>query len=159
VGRNVRGVAAEADCAAFRDTDAGRKKPDTSLLSRVRTAPCFDESWRSRVATCKGDNVGKLVVQGKGTREFVEFVLEPEILGSATVGYEAVIDPTLGDPRIGVDESGKGDFFGPLVIAAAYVDEKLAHQLRALRSASASGGSSVAKASTPRSSAFSISAR
>ncbi len=65
---------------------------------------------------------GKLVVQGKGTREFVEFVLEPEILGSATVGYEAVIDPTLGDPRIGVDESGKGDFFGPMCIAAVYVN-------------------------------------
>ena len=24
-------------------------------------------------------------------------------------------------PRIGIDESGKGDYFGPLVIAAAFV--------------------------------------
>ena len=40
---------------------------------------------------------GKLVVQGKGTRDFVEFVLEPQILGAAKMGYEAVLDPTLLD--------------------------------------------------------------
>lgn len=68
---------------------------------------------------------GKLVVQGKGTREFVEFVLEPQILGTAKVGYETVLDPTLLDPRIGVDESGKGDFFGPLCIAGVYVNERV----------------------------------
>lgn len=65
---------------------------------------------------------GKLVAQGKGTRDFVEFVLEPEILGRAALGYEAVLDPALLDPRIGVDESGKGDFFGPLCVAAVYVN-------------------------------------
>lgn len=68
---------------------------------------------------------GKLVVQGKGTREFVEFVLEPQILGAAKLGYETVLDPTLIDPRIGVDESGKGDFFGPLCVAAVYVNERV----------------------------------
>lgn len=65
---------------------------------------------------------GKIVAQGKGTREFVEFVLEPEILGAARIGYEAVLDPSLMEPRIGVDESGKGDFFGPLCVAAVYVN-------------------------------------
>jgi ribonuclease HIII len=34
--------------------------------------------------------------------------------------------------RIGMDESGKGDYFGPLVIAAVYVDEKTEPQLVAL---------------------------
>ena len=34
---------------------------------------------------------GKLLVQGKGTREFVEFVLEPEILKEARLGYEACL--------------------------------------------------------------------
>jgi ribonuclease HIII len=34
--------------------------------------------------------------------------------------------------RIGMDESGKGDYFGPLVIAAVYVDEKTETQLVAL---------------------------
>jgi ribonuclease HIII len=65
---------------------------------------------------------GKLVVQGKGTQEFVEFVLEPEILQEARVGYEAVLNPELLLPRFGVDESGKGDFFGPLCVAGVYVN-------------------------------------
>ena len=66
---------------------------------------------------------GKLVVQGKGTQEFVEFVLEPEILQEARLGYEAVLNPELLIPRLGVDESGKGDFFGPLCVAGVYVNE------------------------------------
>ena len=65
----------------------------------------------------------KLVVQGKGTREFIEFVLEPEILQEARLGYEAVLNPELLLPRLGVDESGKGDFFGPLCIAGVYVNQ------------------------------------
>jgi ribonuclease HIII len=65
---------------------------------------------------------GKLVVQGKGTQEFVEFVLEPEILKEARLGYEAVLNPELLLPRLGVDESGKGDFFGPLCVAGVYVN-------------------------------------
>ncbi|HEV2207381.1 MAG TPA: ribonuclease HIII [Verrucomicrobiae bacterium] len=68
---------------------------------------------------------GKLVVQGKGTQEFIEFVLEPEILKEARLGYEAVLNPELLQPRLGVDESGKGDFFGPLCIAGAYVNESV----------------------------------
>lgn len=68
---------------------------------------------------------GKLVVQGKGTQEFVEFVLEPEILKEARLGYEAVLNPELLAPRLGVDESGKGDFFGPLCVAGVYVNEAI----------------------------------
>jgi ribonuclease HIII len=68
---------------------------------------------------------GKLVLQGKGTQEFVEFVLEPEILKEAKLGYEAILNPELLIPRLGVDESGKGDFFGPLCIAGAYVNESV----------------------------------
>jgi ribonuclease HIII len=68
---------------------------------------------------------GKLVVQGKGTQEFIEFVLEPEILQEARLGYEAVLNPELLLPRLGVDESGKGDFFGPLCIAGVYVNQSV----------------------------------
>lgn len=68
---------------------------------------------------------GKLVVQGKGTQEFVEFVLEPQILQEAKLGYEEVLNPELLLPRIGVDESGKGDFFGPLCVAGVYVNEQI----------------------------------
>ncbi|SPE60910.1 Ribonuclease HIII [Verrucomicrobia bacterium] len=68
---------------------------------------------------------GKLVVQGKGTQEFIEFVLEPEILKEARLGYETILNPELLLPRLGVDESGKGDFFGPLCIAGVYVNEQV----------------------------------
>ena len=65
------------------------------------------------------------MVQGKGTQEFIEFVLEPEILKQARLGYETVLNPELLLPRIGVDESGKGDFFGPLCIAGVYINENV----------------------------------
>jgi ribonuclease HIII len=75
---------------------------------------------------------GKLLVQGSGAAEWVTFVLEPEVLGAAQLGYEDVLHPEVVAPHMGVDESGKGDFFGPLVIAAAYVDPKLAAAFREL---------------------------
>ncbi|MDP8218811.1 MAG: ribonuclease HIII, partial [Candidatus Theseobacter exili] len=65
---------------------------------------------------------GKLVVQGKSTEEFVQFYLEPEILGTVSFGYEEVLQTENLDERIGVDESGKGDYFGPLVIGSVYSD-------------------------------------
>jgi len=75
---------------------------------------------------------GKLVVQGKGTTDFVQFYLEPELLGEARLGYEHVLNPEMLEARIGVDESGKGDFFGPLVVAGVYVNEAAARQLMEL---------------------------
>jgi len=72
---------------------------------------------------------GKLVVQGKGTTDFVQFYLEPQLLGEAKLGYEHILDPTMLEPRIGVDESGKGDFFGPLVIAGAFLNEAAARHM------------------------------
>lgn len=68
---------------------------------------------------------GKLVVQGRDAREFVEFVLEPKVLKEARLGYEAVLNPDLLLPRLGVDESGKGDLFGPLCVAGVYVNEEV----------------------------------
>ncbi len=70
------------------------------------------------------------MVQGKGTQEFVEFVLEPQILGEAKLGYEAVLNPELLLPRLGIDESGKGDFFGPLCVAGVYVNGSIVNTLR-----------------------------
>ncbi len=74
----------------------------------------------------------KIVVQGKGAEHFITFLLEPEVLGVAELGYEEVQHPEMFSPHIGVDESGKGDFLGPLVIAGVYVDEQLARNLRAI---------------------------
>jgi len=73
---------------------------------------------------------GKCLVQGKGAEDFVSFVLEPMVLKRAEIGYEDVLRPEGAAPHIGVDESGKGDYFGPLVVAAAYVDEQLVRKMR-----------------------------
>ncbi len=70
----------------------------------------------------------KIVVQGKGAGEFVKFRLEPEIFGEARLGYEEVHSPEMFQPHFGIDESGKGDFFGPLVIAGVYVDKGIARK-------------------------------
>lgn len=69
-------------------------------------------------------NSGKCVIQGKGAADFVTFTMEPLVLLDAQLGYEE-IDPEQKEPHLGVDESGKGDFFGPLVIAAAYIDAEI----------------------------------
>ncbi|AHH22666.1 ribonuclease HIII [Chlamydia muridarum str. Nigg] len=71
---------------------------------------------RSSTVSCTVYQSGKIVVQGKGTQEFVEFFLEPEILHSFSIQN---VQQDL-RPRIGVDESGKGDFFGPLCTAGVY---------------------------------------
>jgi ribonuclease HIII len=70
----------------------------------------------------------KVLLQGKGVEEFVQFELEPKVLGEAKLGYEEVHSPEMFAAHFGIDESGKGDFFGPLVIAGAYVDPGIARK-------------------------------
>lgn len=75
-------------------------------------------SAKTKGISCTLYQSGKLTVQGKEMGPFIEFFLEPEILGSFQYGYQAIeIDKAA---RIGIDESGKGDFFGPLCIAGVY---------------------------------------
>jgi ribonuclease HIII len=71
----------------------------------------------------------KLLIQGSKAEDFVLFQLEPVVLGAATLGYEKILSPELFSPHAGSDESGKGDFFGPLVVAAVYTDEKLSDRM------------------------------
>jgi ribonuclease HIII len=72
----------------------------------------------------------KAVIQGRGLEEFITFILEPRVLGEARLGYEEVHSPELFEPHFGIDESGKGDLFGPLVIAGVYVNPEIARTLR-----------------------------
>lgn len=77
---------------------------------------------------------GKLTVQGANAQEFAEFVLEPEILQDYRFSVPEELfgetEPTLDlAPHIGVDESGKGDFFGPLIIAGVFIDEASGEKL------------------------------
>jgi ribonuclease HIII len=55
----------------------------------------------------------KLLLQGKGAADFAEELYARGWIKAAIAEEK--------EPRIGVDESGKGDFFGPLVIAGALV--------------------------------------
>lgn len=75
----------------------------------------------------------KVLVQGKQTKEFVDSILSP-LLGTT---FSLKPEPGLLDddpsgttqPHFGIDESGKGDFFGPLVIAGVYTDHTIAQHL------------------------------
>ena len=75
---------------------------------------------------------GKLVVQGAAASDFISFILEPQILKTWNAGAGSADDPAEFAPHGGVDESGKGDFFGPLVIAGCCVNEDTAALLREL---------------------------
>jgi ribonuclease HIII len=68
-------------------------------------------------------NVAAYVVAGKGTEDFVRDVLEPEITGAAKLGYDEVLHPEWFEPHAGLDESGKGDFFGPVIAATVIADK------------------------------------
>ncbi len=84
----------------------------------------------------------KLLLQGAGTDEFIEFVLEPKITGILTQGGEKdALDAPLAlstkaagmsEAHFGIDESGKGDYFGPLVVAGVYADHELSWELKKL---------------------------
>ena len=62
------------------------------------------------------------------------YFLEPEVLHTVGFGYEET-SPALNTapvtPHGGIDESGKGDFFGPLVIGGVYVDAESGAKLAA----------------------------
>ncbi len=91
---------------------------------------CLYAAAKAKVNICVYEKGPKIVVQGKDTEDFITNLLEPEVLGEAKLGYEEVLNPEMFEPHIGVDESGKGDFFGPLVIAGVYVDGDVTRRLR-----------------------------
>jgi ribonuclease HIII len=59
---------------------------------------------------------GKVTIQGKGAEHFVEFVFEPMVLHELRFTGKT----TDLQERIGSDESGKGDVFGPLVVSCCF---------------------------------------
>lgn len=78
---------------------------------------------------------GKFMIQGRGTEDLVLYVLEPEILNDFSWSTTPTVNEPETDPledyrpHAGLDESGKGDYFGPLVVACAYVDAEAAATL------------------------------
>lgn len=81
----------------------------------------FSASSKKAKLSLKAYLKGTLLVQGKGTEEFIKFYLEPVLLKEIKFGYEEILQPEKKQDKIGVDESGKGDYFGPLVIAGVYL--------------------------------------
>ncbi|MBN1455002.1 MAG: ribonuclease HIII [Methanomicrobia archaeon] len=89
----------------------------------------------------RGDNVavslytsGKVVLGGSnkaGIQEVKDFLLS---IGSVDVAEKEKEYPpiTVAGTRIGTDEAGKGDYFGPLVIAGVLITEDTEHELAKL---------------------------
>lgn len=66
-------------------------------------------------------NSGKILVQGKDTNSFIEEFLG--VKNSSVQQMQLISTPQSYSSWIGTDESGKGDYFGPLVIAGVLVEE------------------------------------
>lgn len=77
-------------------------------------------SAKKKGVSCTLYTTGKLTVQGKDKASFLEFYLEPTILKSFDFTYSDIDLNT--SAHIGIDESGKGDFFGPLCIAGVFAE-------------------------------------
>lgn len=84
-------------------------------------------SAQKQGVSCTLYTSGKLTVQGKGKEEFITFYLEPEILHSVAYSYPETQVELFA--HIGIDEAGKGDFFGPLCIAGVYASEEQIKEL------------------------------
>jgi len=104
-------------------------KLDDDQLERLRAA-CAARSWAPAevpyarfafrgpdVNVTAYDKRKVVVIAGKGTEEFVLNTLETEVTQTPRLGYDAVHHPDWFEAHAGLDESGKGDFFGPVVAA------------------------------------------
>lgn len=100
------------------------------------TIPAYTHfAAKKKGVSCTLYQSGKLTVQGKEMGAFIEFYLEPSILHTFTYTHkEASLDTTGLDrtPRIGIDESGKGDFFGPLCVAGVFAEGPAIAKLKQL---------------------------
>ncbi len=92
----------------------------------ITTPPHTRFQARRKGLSCTLYLSGKLVIQGEKAAEFIEFYLEPELLKELRFSAPPEVDTT---PRMGSDEAGKGDLFGPLVVTALYADEAGIDQL------------------------------
>lgn len=100
--------------------------PDFRITTRDYADFCFENE---SVNIAYYPKKGKLLIQGRGAEDFLKntLQLQPEEKAPAlSTTLPALVDTT---PHFGVDESGKGDYFGPLVVAGVYTDERCAAEL------------------------------
>jgi ribonuclease HIII len=109
-------------------------KLDDSQMEKLRSVlggrgweafdvPYARYAFKGRDCNVTAYESGKLVVAGKGTEEFVTMTLEPDVTMAPKLGYDEVLHPDWFELHAGLDESGKGDFFGPVVAATVIADK------------------------------------
>lgn len=114
-----------------------------ALEQRLRDRLPPDAEWRNvdhaRFAVkALGVNLvcyksGKVVVQGKVLDAFFgEFLPDATVAASAGAAKGADGPLPFDAPTIGSDEAGKGDYFGPLVVASVYAEPAAAADMRAM---------------------------
>lgn len=118
-----------------------------------RTVPhaLFSAKGEGVVATFYAS--GKLVVQGEAARMFVERYVHgavPEAAGASPTAdptHDGGRDPLEATALVGSDETGKGDYFGPLVVCAMRLEPADMDALRggAVRDSKLVSDESVAK--------------
>jgi ribonuclease HIII len=128
------------------------KVDQPSLLEQFRRLAAAElppgpyESWRVKLsdgtsqATAIMYQSGKLVIAGHAPAfdqavAIVDGIAKPVAAKRSParpMTSASVEAPPENEPHIGTDEAGKGDFFGPLVTAGVYVDDRVAKLLRAL---------------------------
>ena len=109
-------------------------KLDDAQMAKLQAA-CAAKHWEKAEVeyarfAFKGPKVnvtaylsGKVVVAGKETEDFVQNVIEAEVTGTARLGYDEVHHPEWFEAHAGLDESGKGDLFGPVVTATVIAEK------------------------------------
>ncbi len=113
------------------EADTLRKKLESAPDFRITTRDYADFCYESEsVNVAYYPKKGKLLIQGRGAEDFLKntLQLQPEAKSAPALSttLPALVDTT---PHFGVDESGKGDYFGPLVVAGVYTDERCAAEL------------------------------
>lgn len=106
------------------------------LKARLETGIFEHRSVPHAEFSVKGEGVvatlyasGKLVVQGEAPALFVERFIGAEAVPEEAGASERDAGPA-DRPTVGSDECGKGDYFGPLVVAAVRLDERQARNVR-----------------------------
>jgi ribonuclease HIII len=125
--------------------DRERLQHQLGSIGGIDQPPGPYESWRVKLsdggsqATAIMYQSGKLVIAGHAPA-FDEAIAIVQAVGKpvapkrppAPATSAPAEAPSETEPHIGTDEAGKGDFFGPLVTAGVYVDERTAKLLRTL---------------------------
>ena len=106
--------------------DTGKEASLREFFARENAAISAQQYafWRAKTSkyTAIFYNSGKFLLQGADISEIASKV--EAFLGIKSVPTAETHDIAVPAKHIGVDESGKGDFFGPLVIAGVLTDEK-----------------------------------